>query len=132
MCQLHLESCWTFCQPAKFFSGDCLISVGRSIWRKTICMKMLTSVIWNIRTSNVTVKLGDGSKVGWRDVRHWLSAKTFDEVAFVYATVIFTFLSFIITFLLQDQSFWNLKETKMLSKNFEMALTKVRNYEIQQ
>ncbi len=42
------------------------------------------------------------------------------------------FLSFAIAFVLWDQNFWNLKETKIkiLPKNFELTLTKAKSYKI--
>jgi len=40
--------------------------------------------------------------------------------------------AFAIAFVLWDWNFWNSKETKMVQKNFESALTIARNYKIQQ
>jgi hypothetical protein len=47
-----------------------------------------------------------------------------------YVTEILTLLSLAIDYILHDQNFWNLKEAKMLQKNFELSKMKVRNYEI--
>jgi hypothetical protein len=41
------------------------------------------------------------------------------------------FLFFAIYFISQDQNLLNMKETEMLQKIFEPALTKVRNYKLQ-
>jgi len=49
---------------------------------------------------------------------------------FKWANAILTFLSFAVAFVLQDKDFENLKETKMLQKNFELAFSKVKNYKI--
>ncbi len=48
----------------------------------------------------------------------------------MFLHAILTFLSFTIAFILRDWNFRNSKETEMLQKNFELALTKVKNNEI--
>jgi hypothetical protein len=51
---------------------------------------------------------------------------------FVRQLQILTFLNFAIAFVLRDQNFQNFKVSKILQKNFQLALTKMNNYKILQ